>query len=162
MKGKWILAGSLLACVLSGCATASLSTRGRNVQAIASAPGPECENLGIIFGQGGGTFGGAYISNDQLMEYAMNDAMNKAAERGATHLQVTPPQLGGTQGTTTTATVSAIAFRCPNSGANAAAAPAQAPAAPSFLDNCPQKEGESSRARAIRCKAEAASPPAKE
>jgi len=66
-----------------------------------------------VVGQGGGTFGGAYISNDHLMEYAMNDARNKAAERGATHIQMSTPQLGGGSGTTTTATVMAFAFKCP-------------------------------------------------
>ena len=81
---------------------------------IASPPGPECKNLGMVIGQGGGSFGGGLISNDQLMAYALNDAMNKAAERGATHFQASgPPALGGSSGTTTTATVSGVAYQCP-------------------------------------------------
>ncbi|MFT7625178.1 MAG: hypothetical protein ACI9WU_004369 [Myxococcota bacterium] len=30
--------------------------------------------------------GGAWISNDKLMEYAVNDLRNKAAARAATHV----------------------------------------------------------------------------
>jgi hypothetical protein len=103
----------LLLSVCLGCATASLSTAGSHLIPVASTPPPECENVGTVIGQGGGTFGGAYISNDKLMEYAMNDARNKAAERGATHIQMSAPQLGGGNGTTTTATVMAVAFKCP-------------------------------------------------
>ena len=87
---------------------------------VGAAPSADCKNLGIVVGQGGGTFGGDFISNDKLTEYAVNDAMNKAATRGATHLQASAPALGGGSGTTTTATVTGVAYQCPTS------APAQA------------------------------------
>jgi hypothetical protein len=144
---------------IAACATASLSTRGQKVLPLASQPGPDCKNLGTVIGQGGGAFGGAYISNDKLMEYAMNDAMNKAAERGATHFQAAgAPSLGGYGGTTTTATVIGIAYRCPQESGAVAETPAEAPAgtSTSYLTNCPQHDGESVRERAIRCKAAAA------
>jgi hypothetical protein len=53
-----------------------------------------------------------------------------------------------------------IAFKCPNAGgtADADAAP-PAPAAPAYLTQCPQREGESARQRAIRCKAEVGTSP---
>ena len=66
------------------------------------------------------------ISNDSLMQYAMNDARNKAAELGATHVHLSTPQLGGANGTTTTATVMAVAYKCPPE-ADAPAANAVAP-----------------------------------
>jgi Domain of unknown function (DUF4156) len=115
--------------ITAGCATASLSTAGKNVVPLTNAPGPECENLGTVIGQGGGTFGGAWISNDNLMQYALNDAQNKAAERGATHLQASAPQLGGGSGTTTTATVMGVAYKCPK-GTAAPSGTASVPSKP--------------------------------
>ncbi|MGZ6124490.1 MAG: DUF4156 domain-containing protein [Myxococcales bacterium] len=112
--------------VLCGCSTAALSPAARNVVPLAAAPPSACQNLGAVIGQGGGAFGGAYVSNDSLMEYAMNDARNKAANLGATHVQLSAPQLGGASGTTTTATVMAVAYRCPPE-ANAPAASSVAP-----------------------------------
>ena len=41
-----------------------------------------CENLGPVFGKGGGSFGGSFIS-DEKSEYATNDLRNKAAAKGA-------------------------------------------------------------------------------
>jgi hypothetical protein len=99
----------------SSCTYSSLSARGSSVTEVVSAPASECENLGTVYGRGGGLFGD-FVSNDHLLEYAMNDARNKAADLGATHLQFTSPQMGvmgssaGT--TTTTATVVGVAFRC--------------------------------------------------
>ncbi|XXF77440.1 DUF4156 domain-containing protein [Myxococcaceae bacterium GXIMD 01537] len=140
--------------LMTGCATAALSQAGSRVLPVAAAPGPECKNLGTVIGAGGGAFGGAYISNDQLVEYAMNDAMNKAAARGATHIQANNPSLGGSEGTTTTATVMAIAYKCPTA-AGAEVVQDVAPVEKSYLTDCPAKPEESPRARAIRCKAEA-------
>ena len=124
------LLGQLAFCVFlaSACATPSLSQGGSRVVPITSPPGPECQNLGVVIGKGGGSFGGGWISNDQLTEYAMNDALSKAAERGATHLQISPPQLGGGGGTTTTATETGIAFKCPpGTPVTPAPTPANAP-----------------------------------
>jgi hypothetical protein len=65
-----------------------------------------------LTGEGGGTFGGKWISNDSLIEYAMNDLRNKAADRGANYVQSDPPQLGNGNGTTTTVTITGTAYRC--------------------------------------------------
>ncbi|WP_426752502.1 DUF4156 domain-containing protein [Myxococcus sp. Y35] len=124
--------------LLTGCATASLNAAGSRVVAAPNLNVDGCKFLGTVIGQGGGAFGGGYISNDQLMQYAMNDAQNKAAALGATHLQTTAPQLGGASGTTTTATVTGSAFACVAKGpsedakpvtATPEAAPETAPAA---------------------------------
>jgi hypothetical protein len=61
------------------------------------------------------------ISNDSLVEYAMNDLRNKAAKVGADYVQHDPPQMGQGDGTTTTVTISGTAYKCGD-----APAPAQA------------------------------------
>ena len=66
-----------------------------------------------LVGEGGGTFGGEFISNDDLIEYALNDLRNQAAEANANYIQTDPPTLGQGDGTTTTATISGTAYRCP-------------------------------------------------
>ena len=76
-------------------------------------PAANCVSVKPIVGHGGGTFGGEFISNDDLIEYAFNDLRNQAAEAGANYVQNDPPQLGQGDGTTTTATVSGTAFNCP-------------------------------------------------
>jgi hypothetical protein len=68
--------------------------------------------VGYLAGEGGGTFGGKWISNDSLIDDAMNDLRNKAADRGANYVQSDPPQLGSGHGTTTTVTVTGTAYRC--------------------------------------------------
>ena len=75
---------------------------------------PTCKTLGLITGKGGGTFGGAYVSNEDLIEFAMNDLRNKAAELGATHIRHDPPQLGSGEGTTTSVTMTGTAYDCPD------------------------------------------------
>src|SRR5215471_3622041 len=103
----------LSAGALPGCMAASLSDEGALV-AVSRNPAPAgCAPAGYVTGEGGGTFGGEYISNDDLIGYAMNDLRNKAAERGANYIQQDPPQLGSGRGTTTTVTITGTAYRCP-------------------------------------------------
>jgi len=108
-----MLAGAALA--LSACSTASLSTEGAKVAASRNSAPPSCAPAGYLTGKGGGTFGGAYISNEQLIEYALNDLRNQAAELGANYVQSDPPQLGSGNGTTTSVTITGTAYRCPKS-----------------------------------------------
>lgn len=77
-------------------------------------PTPDCVSLKYLVGKGGGTFGGAYVANEDLVEYAMNDLRNEAAQLGANYVQHDPPQMGHGGGTTTTVTISGTAYRCPN------------------------------------------------
>lgn len=109
-------------CLVIGCRAAQLSGGGANVQIGPSAPvdygydPASCKPLGYIVGRGGGSFGGGWHSNDQLVEYAMNDLRNKAAELGGNFVQHESPQMGiaGDKNgvTTSTATVSGSAFLC--------------------------------------------------
>lgn len=100
----------VLACA---CSTEDLTAEGAAVVASRNAPPENCELVANLVGHGGGTFGGGFIANDDLIEYAMNDLRNQAAERGANYVQHDTPTLGSGDGTTTTATVSGAAYRCP-------------------------------------------------
>ena len=51
-----------------------------------------CESLGVVQGVGGG-FGGAYSKPSVNQQSAENDALNKAAELGATHLLLYPEEI---------------------------------------------------------------------
>jgi hypothetical protein len=97
---------------LLACSTPALSPAAAHVTVTRNAPPPTCTTVGYIVGEGGGTFGGSWISNDDLINYAMNDLRNKAAERGANYVQSDPPQLGNGKGTTTTVTMTGTAYRC--------------------------------------------------
>lgn len=93
-----------------------------------------CRNLGEVYGKGGG-FGGGFVSNEELAKYAIIDARNQAAERGANFLQYDTPAFGqnGSDTDTTSATITGTAYHCPQpdqAAAPAAAAPAPAAAAP--------------------------------
>lgn len=92
----------------SACTYADLSLRGSTVQMADGAPAG-CANLGVVIGKGGGGFG-EMVANEVLVEHAMNDARNKAAELGASHVALSPPQLGGSP--VTSATVTGFAYRC--------------------------------------------------
>jgi hypothetical protein len=104
---------AIAAAVLSsGCSRDSLSSEGAKVVASPNPPAPSCVAVKHIVGEGGGTFGGEFISNDDLIEYAMNDLRNQAADAGANYVQHDPPELGQGDGTTTTATISGTAYAC--------------------------------------------------
>jgi hypothetical protein len=94
------------------CSTPALSPQAAHVAVTRNPPPSSCTTVAYLVGEGGGTFGGGWIANDQLIEYAMNDLRNKAADRGANYVQSDPPQLGNGKGTTTTATITGTAYRC--------------------------------------------------
>ena len=106
------LMATLIVAVLVGCSAPALSPEARAVAVSRNPAPPTCTSVGYLVGEGGGTFGGGWIPNDQLIDYAMNDLRNKAAKIGATYVQSDPPQLGSGRGTTTTATVTGTAYRC--------------------------------------------------
>ena len=113
MKLSMLALVPLAAVFAVGCSTPALSPQGASV-AVSRNPAPStCTSVGYLVGEGGGTFGGSWISNDDLVNYAMNDLRNKAANLGATYVQSDPPQLGNGKGTTTTVTITGTAYRCP-------------------------------------------------
>ncbi|MGI4994036.1 DUF4156 domain-containing protein [Halobacteriovorax sp. GFR7] len=117
MKKFFILFSVLLtALMMTSCSTAKLSTTGQDVEVVYEKPDMLCKNMGPVFGKGGGSFGGSWITDEKLMEYASNDIRNKASAKGATHVHVTNHQMGQTSGqyggTTSTATFSGVAYKC--------------------------------------------------
>jgi hypothetical protein len=133
--GRLILA-SLLAVLCFGCGAAELSPAGAKVVTSLNGPSSEgypsesCKLLGPVTGEGGGA-GGALISNDELMRYALNDLRNNAASMGANFVQYSSPQLGvsgdknGTN--TTSATVMGNAYDCTESSPSSSSADTPSP-----------------------------------
>ncbi|MBW2508040.1 MAG: DUF4156 domain-containing protein [Deltaproteobacteria bacterium] len=122
-------AAFLLVCGLSwlGCKADQLSADGTKVAVLYDEP-VGCENLGVVIGVGGG-LSGAYSKPSVNQESAENDARNKAAERGATHVllhpeevdqgdgrgpdyQDTQPAMAHGSGTGSTIKVAATAYKC--------------------------------------------------
>lgn len=113
---------------LVGCGTYNaLSPAAASVVATTTRPAGKCEVLGTLTGKGGGASGG-YVSNEDLIEYALNDLRNQAIKMGATHVVYSSPGLGGIQGTTNSAMVMGEAMRCEGSGGAEAAAASSSPA----------------------------------
>jgi hypothetical protein len=121
---------------LTACGTyQELNPGAESVTATTSRPAGNCRALGTLTGKGGGATG-AYVSNENLIEYAVNDLRNQAWGLGATHVVYSTPSMGGNEGTTTSAMVMGEALRCegderPSGPAAPVAAPAPVVAAPS-------------------------------
>jgi hypothetical protein len=104
--------GIALALGLAACGTyKELSPGAQAVTATTSRPAGKCESLGSLTGKGGGASGG-YVSNESLIEYAVNDLRNQAEALGATHVVYSTPSMGGNEGTTTSAMVMGEALVC--------------------------------------------------
>jgi hypothetical protein len=109
-------------------------------------------------GRGGGAIGGAYVSNEKLIEYAMNDLRNQAAKKKANFVQHEAPTLGQADGSTSTATVSGTAYRCDQRRAGDATA-AAAPAPASASAPAPSVEAVATQASAMAPGSASAAPP---
>lgn len=140
LRAAWLVVGALAApAFLGGCRTSELTAIGAKVHTSQSAPvdhgyaPASCKNLGYVVGTGGGAFGGGWISNEELVRYAMNDLRNKAAAMGANYIQHDSPQMGiaGNKDgvATTTATVSGTAYYCEGDPSGRGARPAAGQAA---------------------------------
>jgi hypothetical protein len=92
-----------LALLTTACVTVALNSPGERV-AVVEIPPADCEKLGWIRGEAGDSPLAAISPIEKIAESALNDARNKAAERGATHIVL--------EETCTPATVSAFALRC--------------------------------------------------
>lgn len=120
-----------------------MTIAGANVLTAQSAPSQygydpaKCVNLGHIVAHSGDDFGAPYTINDVLIERAMNNLRNQAAERGGNFIQHDAPHLGngrsnGIQGPLN-ATVTGTAWRCegaPGDAKGATAASGQPGSAP--------------------------------
>jgi hypothetical protein len=112
---------------LIGCKADQLTGHGAEVVLLYDEP-LGCEDLGEVIGHGGGLTG-AYSKPSVNAESAENDVLNRAAERGATHLLLHPqevaqgdgrapdekdtaPALAHGYGTGSNVTVAGTAFKC--------------------------------------------------
>jgi hypothetical protein len=124
----WISRLSLVAVsMLAGCTYNQLQPGAESVIASPSRPAGSCKSLGTLTGKGGGATGG-WVSNEDLMTYAVNDLRNQAKELGATHVVTLGPSLGGDRGTTTSAMVMGEALKCEPGAEHPAPAPVHATA----------------------------------
>lgn len=110
-----------------GCKASQLTGSASDIILLHDQPAG-CEQLGVVIGHGGG-MSGAYSKPSVIRESAENDARNKAAAMGATHLllhpeelmqgdghqpteQDTAPAMAHGYGTGANLTVAGTAFKC--------------------------------------------------
>lgn len=142
------LGGVTFLLAMAGCGTyEALTPEASYVKATTIRPEGKCESLGTLTGKGGGASGG-YVSNESLIEYAVNDLRNQAQRLNATHVLYSTPAMGGAEGTTTSAMVMGEALRCEDGKETTAvvvaattAAPAPTPAPVSALTATPATGG---------------------
>ena len=149
MRTRLVLSFPLLLLLGAGLPLTSLSCRkaelrdGATVRVITLKP-DNCKDLGPVEGLGGGLAGG-YLTKQKMLEAAMNDARNKAARKGATHLLAYAPEIahgtakapvdnhqaavGHGDGASASAKVVGSAYKCPPG-----VKPRAGPAAPSLSD----------------------------
>lgn len=92
---KLFLIGST-ALLINACASIQVAPEATR---IISSPNPAphgCKYLGQVVGNQGNFFTGAYTSNRNLEEGAMNDMRNKAAKLGANYIQLVTNRAGVT------------------------------------------------------------------
>jgi hypothetical protein len=93
------LAALVACCLFAACKPATSPQSARDVVVVSSKP--RCAKLGVVEGAGGNA------------QHARADAIEQAAERGATHVQLQRAHLDLQSGMTTI--VTATLFRCPPS-----------------------------------------------
>ncbi|HEY2511185.1 MAG TPA: DUF4156 domain-containing protein [Polyangiaceae bacterium] len=110
-----VLPFAVLSLSASGCARKpALSPEGAQVDVSRQSPAAGCQSRGEVVGESGGSGigGGRWVANDKLIAYAMSDVRNRASAAGANYVQIDPPQLGSSHGTTSTVTITGAAYRC--------------------------------------------------
>lgn len=103
----------MLGCLV-GCATAAPSAEAQRVIPVNGVPGPLCQNLGTVIGESEARgWGTGATTAEELASQATGDAMERAAQRGATHIFLSPVTLRQKDGAPSGATLTGVAFRCP-------------------------------------------------
>jgi len=102
----------LLGWGLVACATASPSPEAQRVIPVEGVPAG-CDNLGTVIGESELPGRGAgETTGDQLVAQATAVAMQRAADRGATHIFLSPVTMRQKDGAPFSATRTGVAFRC--------------------------------------------------
>ncbi len=81
--------------LLSSCAATSLLPGAEQVQIVTKEP-TDCQYLGEVIGEQGGAFTGAFTSNVNLEQGALNDMKNKAFKMGGTIIVLITTRSGQT------------------------------------------------------------------
>lgn len=84
------------AMTLSGCESIPLDQQANRVIASPNAAPNGCKYLGQVVGNQGNFFTGAWTSNRNLEEGAMNDMKNQAGRMGANYVQLVTTRAGNT------------------------------------------------------------------
>lgn len=83
--------------LLAGCAATQANVPGASKVLLSPNQPPKgCKYLGQVVGNQGNFFTGAYTSNKNLEEGAMNDMRNKAANMGGNYVQLLSNRAGVT------------------------------------------------------------------
>lgn len=103
---------------IAGCSSMELTSEAQQVVLSPNNPPQGCKYVGSVTGNQGNFLTGAFTSNANLEQGAMNDIKNKAAKLGANYVQlitnragVTGNQSGGSSQTNVTYTGNA--YNCP-------------------------------------------------
>jgi hypothetical protein len=91
---KRLLAVSLLALAVSGCASVPLDTKASRIIASPNPAPKGCKYLGQVIGNQGNFFTGGFTSNRNLEEGSMNDMRNQAVKLGANYIQIVTNRAG--------------------------------------------------------------------
>ena len=101
---------------MTACAATALEPGAARVMVTRQAAPEGCVFLGSVVGEQGGALTGAYTSNANLAEGALNDMKNKAHAMGANYVVLEDTQAGSTfnkgSGGQTDVTHVGNAFRC--------------------------------------------------
>jgi hypothetical protein len=102
----------VLGCGLVACATASPTPEAQRVIPVNGVPAG-CDNLGTVIGESQDSGRGAgETTPEQLAAQATGVAMQRAAERGATHIFLSPVTIRQKDGAPFSAAQTGVAFRC--------------------------------------------------
>lgn len=116
---RTVLSLSLVA-LLAGCAATALRPGAERIIVTKKEAPKSCKFLGAVMGEQGGSFAGAYTSNANLAQGALNNMRNNALELGANYVQLETDRAGQTGGGSrygmhmgqTDVTMTGNAYRC--------------------------------------------------
>lgn len=91
-KNRFIIIA--MAFILGGCASIPLEPHAQRVLASPNPAPKSCKYVGQVVGNQGNFFTGAWTSNRNLEEGAMNDMKNRAASMGANYIQLVTNRAG--------------------------------------------------------------------
>ena len=99
---------SILSLLLTSCSTVELKPEAAHVVYVAEpSQVRNCQYLGELIGTEGHWYNSLYISNKDLMQAALNDLLNQAAEKGADTIYMKEPYTFATS-----VTVLGLTYRC--------------------------------------------------